>query len=214
MIHAQAGDFLKEAKRFFTFTPAIKHHRYCTEIHAVRGHEEKVRRNAIHLGHEHADPDRTFRNFDIKQLLDREGESEFGKQRRRIIHASHVGGALEIGEFFTGALHAGVQIANDRLATKNRFALQFEHETQHTVSRRMLRAHVDDHGFVVGNLFAFSNKRIVLGQTKHRTKFAKALCGSDNVGRGEFLPTFGGLIHICGEFVGCGHEINDSLEHP
>ena len=162
MVHAEASDFLKEAKRFFTFTPSVKHHRHCTKVHAVRGHEEKVRRDAIHLGHEHANPDRTFRHFDVKQLFDSEREGKFGEQRRCVIHARHVGWALQVGEFFARALHACMEIANNRLTAKNGLALEFEHETQHTVSRRMLRTHVDDHGFVVGNLLALCNERVVL----------------------------------------------------
>ena len=182
VVHAEASDFLKEAKRLFAFTPSVKHHRHCTEVHAVGGHEEKVRRNAIHLGHEHADPDRTFRDFDIEQLFDSKREGKFGEQRRCVIHTRHVGGALQVSEFFTRALHACMEVADDRLTTKNGLALEFEHETQHAMSRRMLRTHVDDHGFVVGNLFALGKDRVVLGQSKDGTKFAKTFASGDNAG--------------------------------
>jgi hypothetical protein len=46
----------------------------------------------------------------------------------------------------------------------------------------MLRTHVDDHGFVVGNLFTLCGERVVLGQSKNRAKFAKTFAGCDNIG--------------------------------
>ena len=46
----------------------------------------------------------------------------------------------------------------------------------------MLRTHVDDHGFVVGNLFALGKDRVVLGQSKDGTKFAKTFASGDNAG--------------------------------
>jgi hypothetical protein len=75
-----------------------------------------------------------------------------------------------------------MEVADDRLTTKNGLALEFEHETQHAVSRRMLRTHVDDHGFVVGNLFALGKDRVVLGQSKDGPKFAKTFASGDNAG--------------------------------
>lgn len=72
MIHAQTGDFLKEAKGLFTLTPSVKHHRNSAEIHAVGGHEQKVRGNAIHFRHEHANPHCSLGYFDFEQLFNGE----------------------------------------------------------------------------------------------------------------------------------------------
>jgi hypothetical protein len=46
----------------------------------------------------------------------------------------------------------------------------------------MLRTHVDDHGFVVWNLFALGKDRVVLGQSKNGAKFAETFASCDNAG--------------------------------
>jgi hypothetical protein len=46
----------------------------------------------------------------------------------------------------------------------------------------MLRTHVDDHGFVVGNLLALGKDRVVLGQSEDGTKFAQTFASCDNAG--------------------------------
>ena len=51
--------------------------------------------------------------------------------------------ALHEREVLARLLHAGVQAADDRLAAQHGLALQFEHETQHTVGRRVLRLMLD-----------------------------------------------------------------------
>ena len=48
-----------------------------------------------------------------------------------------------------GLLHAGVQVADDRLAAQHCLALQLEHQPQHAVRARVLRAHVDDHRLIL-----------------------------------------------------------------
>ena len=56
-----------------------------------------------------------------------------------VVHAGDVGGALEVGERLARLLHAGVQVADDRLGAQHGLALELEHEPQHAVGRRVLR---------------------------------------------------------------------------
>ena len=56
----------------------------------------------------------------LEQLLDGEGEHQLVEQRRRVVHAGDVGGALEVGEVLARLLHAGVEVADDRLGPQRR----------------------------------------------------------------------------------------------
>ena len=164
-----------------------------------------MRGDAVHLGHEHADPDGTLGDLDVEELLDGERERQLGEKRRGVVHARHVGGTLQVGEVLAGALHAGVQVADDGLASQHGLALEFEHEPEHTMGARMLRAHVDDHGLIVGGLVEFVLERLGLGQSQHGAEFAEAFGRGDDVAALEFLCTFGGLGEVHGGFVGRGH---------
>ena len=145
VVHAKASDLLKEPQYRLAFTPAVNDHRDRTEIKAVGGHEQQVRGDPVQLGHEHADPRGSCRNFQTEQLLGSERERQFGEQRRRVIHPGDVGAALKIRQVLAGLFHAGVEIANDGLGTKDRLALHLQHQAKHAVSRRVRRPHVDDH---------------------------------------------------------------------
>src|SRR5439155_17289190 len=59
-----------------------------------------------------------------------------------------VGRPLDVGQLLAGLLHAGVEVADDRLGPQHRLALEFEHDPEHAVRRRVLRPEVDDHGLV------------------------------------------------------------------
>ena len=74
-------------------------------------------------------------------------------------------------------------------------ALELEHEAQHAVGRRVLRAHVDDHA---------SRRRgparpralggLGLGQAQHGTRSRQALGAGDDVGARELLGALGGAL--------------------
>ena len=94
-----------------------------------------MRRDPVQLAHQHADPLRPLRDVlvDAEQLLGGQGEDQLVEERRRVVHAGDVGGALEVGEVLARLLHAGVQVADDRLGAQHRLALELEHEAQHAV---------------------------------------------------------------------------------
>ena len=123
VVHPQARDLFEEAEDFFALTPAVDHHRHGTEIHAVRGHEQQVRADAVELAHQHADPHRTLRDLDVEELLGGEAERQFGEERRGVVHAGDVGAPLQEGQLLCLLLHTGVQVAHDRLGTNDGLAL-------------------------------------------------------------------------------------------
>ena len=82
-----------------------------------------------------------------------------------------------IRELLGRLLHAGVQVPDDRLRAQDGLAVELHHEAQHAVRRRVLRAHVDDHGLVVetfdvdvGHVDA-----VALGKAQHRPDLATQL---------------------------------------
>ena len=89
-----------------------------------------------------------------------------------VVHAGHVGGALHVGQVLAGLLHAGVEVADDRLGPRDRLAVELEHEPQHAVGGRVLGAHVHDHALadalVGGRLVARRLLGLGLGQAQDR----------------------------------------------
>ena len=146
MVHPQAGDHLEQAQHLFTLAPAVEHHRHRADVHAVGRLEQQVRRHAVDLRHHHADPLRALGHLDVEETFDREAVDELVRERRRVVHARDVGAALHVRELLARLLHAGVQVADDRLDAQDLFGVELHHESQHAVRRRVLRTHVDDHG--------------------------------------------------------------------
>ncbi len=151
MVHAQTGDLLEEAKHFLALPPAVDHHRDGTEVHAIGRHEEKVRAHPVEFRQEHPHPDGPlgYVAVDTEKLLGGEREDEFVVERTEVVHPRHVGAALHEGQLLGGLLHTGMQIPDDRLAPENRLTLELKHESEHSVGRRVLGTHVDDHRLVV-----------------------------------------------------------------
>ena len=161
VVHPQAGDLLEDPQALLAVAPAVDHHRHRADVHAVGGEEQQVGRHPVQLGDEHADPLRPLGDVlvDAEQLLGGERERQLVEERRGVVHAGDVRGALEVGEVLTRLLHAGVQVADDRLRAQHGLALELEHEAQHAVGAGVLRTHVDDHGLVVGRALAHRCRR-------------------------------------------------------
>jgi hypothetical protein len=152
-----------------------------------------VRRDAVELDQQHADPLGPGRDVlvDAEQRLGGQREGQLGVQRRGVVHAGDVGAALQVRERLAGLLHAGVQVAEDRLGAHHGLAVELEHEAQHAVGRRVLRPHVDDHGLVFGRRVG-QRLGLGFGQAQHRTQLAHQLDGGGPLARGHLLGALGG----------------------
>ena len=154
VVHPQAGDLLEEAQHDLPLPPAVDHHRHRADVQAVGGQEQQVAAHAVQLGQQHADPHGPLGDVavDAEQLLGRQREDQLVGERRGVVHAGDVGAALQVGELLARLLHAGVQVADDRLAAQHGLALELQHQPQHAVGARVLRPHVDDHRLVLGGV--------------------------------------------------------------
>ena len=164
MVHPKAGHLLEEAQYLLAFPPAVDHHGDGPQVHAVGGLEQQVRRDPVQLAHEHPDPGGAWRYVQLQELLNGHGEGQLREERCRVVHAGDVGGALQVGEVLGGLLHAGVQVADDRLAPQDRLALHLQHQPEHPVGGRVGWPHVEDHP-LVGDV---AGRRIVGTTGQHR----------------------------------------------
>ena len=148
VVHPQAGDRLEQPQRELALAPAVDHHRHRAEVHAVGRLEQQVRRHAVELDEQHADPHRALGHLEVEEALRGQAVDELVRQRRRVVHARDVGAALHVRELLAGLLHARVEVADHRLRAQHRLAVELHHDPQHAVRGRVLRTHVDDHRVV------------------------------------------------------------------
>jgi hypothetical protein len=204
VVHPQPGDLLEEPQHLLALAPAVEHHRHGADVHAVGGEEQDVRRDPVELAHEHADPLGPLGDvvLDAEQRLGGQREDQLVEQGGRVVHAGHVGGALEVGELLARLLHPRVQVADDRLRAQDRLALQLEHEAQHAVGAGVLWPHVDDHRLVFARLgLALQLGRLGFGQAQHRADLAQQLVSAEAAALAQLLaalPRLGGAAVVDG----------------
>ena len=158
--------------------------------------------HAVQLGKQHANPHRTVGDVavDAKEFLGGHRKDQLVIERAQVVHAGDVRAALHKGELLGGLLHARVQVADNWLAAKHGFALEFKHETEHAVGGRMLGPHVDDHRLI---FFGVVRKLtqigcIGLGHAQNRADFAQQLARRCLAARLELLIAF---VCACNEQV-------------
>ena len=79
------------------------------------------------------------------QLLDAQRPAEIHVHPGQVIHAVGVGNPLPRREVLADLFRAAVQVADVRHDFGDDFAVGPQHQPQHAVRARMLRAHVDEH---------------------------------------------------------------------
>ena len=119
-----------------------------------------------------------------EELLDGQRQHQLVVERRQVVHAGDVGRPLDVGELLGRLLHAGVQVADDRLGAQHGLAVELDHESEHAVRRRVLGPHVDDHGLVVGllDVDVVGVEHHALGQAQDGPDLAAQLVGAGRAG--------------------------------
>ena len=67
------------------------------------------------------------------------------EQRADVLERVHVADGLVVVGVLAQLLDAAVEVAEDRVEVDDLLAVELEHDPQHAVGRRVLRAHVDEH---------------------------------------------------------------------
>jgi hypothetical protein len=95
------------------------------------------------LAIEHADELRPPRDLQAEQLLGRQAEGMLLVHRRDVIEPVEIGDRLQIGLVLDQLLGAAVEQADVRVNALDNLAVEFKHQAQHAMGRRMLRPEVD-----------------------------------------------------------------------
>ena len=109
--------------------------------------------------------------------------------RRDIVEPVEIGHVLQIGARLHQLLGAAMQQADMRIDALDHLAVEFEHEAQHAVRGRMLRAEVDREVAEVlfGHASAYALRLLVARQRR-------ALPGAQEIELAEFLVEPHGLV--------------------
>jgi hypothetical protein len=91
-------------------------------------------------------------NFQAEQLFDGQCIAEVVRKRVEVVDAVGEWNNLMIKLGLAGLFDAGVQVTDFGIDADNDFAVNLQHQAQHSMRRRMLRPHVDDHVLVFGAL--------------------------------------------------------------
>ncbi len=83
------------------------------------------------------------RHLEAEQLLRRQAEGVLLIDRRHVIEPVEIRDRLQIGLVLDQLFGAAVQEADMRIDALDDFAVEFEHQAQHAMRRRMLRPEID-----------------------------------------------------------------------
>ena len=144
--HARAAHHVVDRQHLLALAEAVEEDRHRADVERVRAEPHAVGADARQLGEQHADRLGALRRLDPQQLLGRQAQPQVVRHRRQVVHAVGLRDGLGVGLVLGLLLHAGVEVADDRLGTYHRLAIQLEHHPEHAVGRRVLRPHVEGHG--------------------------------------------------------------------
>jgi hypothetical protein len=141
-VHARARDRLVHVEQVFALAKAVQQNSGAAAVVAVRAQPHQVVEQAGDLGKHHADVLRANGHLDAQELLDRQAIRVLVAHHRDVVQPVHVGQRLDVGlvlgELFGGA----VQQPDVRVGALHDLAIELQHQAQHTVRGRVLRAEV------------------------------------------------------------------------
>ncbi|OIQ68002.1 hypothetical protein GALL_504100 [mine drainage metagenome] len=151
-VHARTRHRLVHVEQVFALAEGVQKNGHRPAVEAMRTQPHQVVEEAGDFGEHHPDVLPTQRHLDAQQLFDRQAVGVFVAHHRHVVEAVHVGQRLDIGlvlgQFFRGA----VEQADVRIGTLHHFAVEFEHQAQHAVGRRVLRPEVQGVVLDVGHV--------------------------------------------------------------
>ncbi|MNS94130.1 hypothetical protein D3C72_1283360 [compost metagenome] len=141
-VHARARHRLVHVEQVFALAEGVQEHRHRAHVECVRTDPHQVVHDAGDLVEHHTDVLRADRHFQAQQALDRHHVGVLVGHHRHVVESVHVGHALDPGLLLGQLLGGTVQQADMRVGALDDFAVQLEHQAQHAVRRRVLRAEV------------------------------------------------------------------------
>ena len=144
--HALAGEIFENFQDFFALAEAVEEDGHRAQVNGVRADPDQMRSAARQLREQHANVLRALGDFDSENFFHREAIAQVVRKRRKIINAVGEGDTLRIRLRFAGFFDAGMQITDNWLGFYHHFAVELQHDPQHSVRGRVLGPHVQDHG--------------------------------------------------------------------
>ncbi len=99
--------------------------------------------DAADFAEQHPDQLGANRHRHLDQLFDGQAEGVFLVHRRHIVEPIEIGDVLEVGARLHQLFGAAVQQADMRIDALDDLAVQFQHQAQHAVRGRVLRAEIE-----------------------------------------------------------------------
>ncbi len=141
-VHARARGRLVHVEQVFALAEAVDEDVHRTAVEAVRAEPHQVVQQPRDLAEHHADVLRAHRHVDAEQLLDRQAVGVLVAHHRHVVEPVHVGQRLDEGLALGELFGRAVQQADVRVGALDHLAVELEHEAQHAVRGRVLRAEV------------------------------------------------------------------------
>jgi hypothetical protein len=142
---ARARQELEEVVERLALGERVEEHRHGAHVHRVGAEPEQVARHPRELAADHADRVRARRRLDPAHALGGERDGTVVRQRREVVEPVGVGDEAVVAERLAQLLHAAVQVADVGNGLDHALAVHLEHDAQHPVRGRVLRAHVEHH---------------------------------------------------------------------
>ena len=142
--HPLPADHLEKPQNVFALAEAIQEDRHRAQVHGVRAQPDQVRVDAGQFVHQNPHPLRFRRDLQPQQLLHCQAVGQVVGHGAEVVDAVGQRNHLLVELRFAGFFDAGVQVADFGLHADDRLAINFEHQSQHAMRRRVLRPHVQD----------------------------------------------------------------------
>ncbi len=148
-VHSSTRNRFVRIHEIFSLTEGVQHHRHRADIKSMRPNGKQVIQYPSDFIIEHTNVLRPDRNFDTKQPLDCHAIGVLITHHRHVVETIHVWNGLDPSSGFGKLLGAAMKETDMRIRALNNLTIEFEHQTQHPMCRRVLRSKVNG---VVTNL--------------------------------------------------------------
>ena len=149
VIQGQAGpaELFEHIQQCLALPECPEEHRHRADIEGLRSQPKEVADDALHLRDDRPDILRPFRHRDVEEFFDGPHVRIVVRHGADVVEPVRVRDDLHIGQTLGQFLDAAMQVAEVRRGLHDPFAVQLEHDAQHTVRARMLRPHVQQEFF-------------------------------------------------------------------
>mmetsp|Transcript_21947 Transcript_21947/g.86020 ORF Transcript_21947/g.86020 Transcript_21947/m.86020 type:complete len:373 (+) Transcript_21947:1737-2855(+) len=141
-VHARTRHRLVHVEDVLTLPEAVDEDVHRTAVQTVSPQPQQVVQDAGQFREHHADVLCADRHFDAQHLLDGQAVGVLVGHHRHVVETVHIGQRLDegllLGKLFGGA----VQQADVGVGTLDDLTVQLQHQAQHAVGGRVLRAEV------------------------------------------------------------------------